>query len=107
MRNRYFFHQNWRFRLANAFPLEQALAACRDREGRSPTDRLYDDADWEQVTLPHTFNGEDLFATPIEDGGSGQKRTCAFYRNRLTVPSVHRDKRVVMTLEGVRQTCYL
>ena len=107
MRNRYFFHQNWRFRLANAFPLEQALAACRDREGRSPTDRLYDDADWEQVTLPHTFNGEDLFATPIEDGGSGQKRTCAFYRNRLAVPSVHRDKRVVMTLEGVRQTCYL
>ena len=93
--------------MASAFPLEQALAVCRDSAGRLPTDRAYDDEDWEQVTLPHTFNGTDLFAVPIEDGGSGQKRTCAFYRNVLRVPPEQADKRVLLTFEGVRQTCYV
>lgn len=107
MRNSFYFHHGWRFRLANAFPMEQALAACRDAEGHLPTDRSYDDGDWEQVTLPHTFNGADLFAVPIEDGGSGQRRTCAFYRNTLRVPPEQAGKRVILTFEGVRQTCYL
>ena len=65
----------------------------------------YDDRDWEQVTLPHTFNGGDLFSVPIEDGGSGQKRTCAFYRNTLEIPAAQSGKRVLLTFEGVRQTC--
>ena len=107
MRNSFYFHHGWRFRMASAFPLEQALAVCRDAAGRLPTDRAYDDGDWEQVTLPHTFNGTDLFAVPIEDGGSGQKRTCAFYRNVLRVPPEQADKRVLLTFEGVRQTCYV
>ena len=107
MRNSFYFHHGWRFRMANAFPLEQALAVCRDAAGRLPTDSTYDDGDWEQVTLPHTFNGTDLFAVPIEDGGSGQKRTCAFYRNVLRVPPEQADKRVLLTFEGVRQTCYV
>lgn len=107
MRNSFYFHHGWRFRLANAFPMEQALAACRDAQGHLPTDRIYDDGDWEQVTLPHTFNGADLFAVPIEDGGSGQRRTCAFYRNTLRVPPEQAGKRVILTFEGVRQTCYL
>lgn len=107
MRNSLYFHHGWRFRLANAFPMEQALAACRDAEGHLPTDRIYDDGDWEQVTLPHTFNGADLFAVPIEDSGSGQRRTCAFYRNTLRVPPEQAGKRVILTFEGVRQTCYL
>lgn len=107
MNNGFYFHQGWRFRLADAFPLADALQKCRDGQGRLPVDRCYDDADWEQVTLPHTFNGGDLFAVPIEDGGSGQKRTCAFYRNVLEVPPEHRGGRVLLAFEGVRQTCYL
>ena len=107
MNNGCYFHHGWRFCLAGAFPMEKALAACRDSLDRLPTDRDYDDSQWEQVTLPHTFNGSDLFAVPIEDGGSGQRRTCAFYRNTLTIPPEHRNKRVCIAFEGVRQTCYL
>ena len=107
MRNSCYYHRGWRFRLANVFPMEQALAACRDEAGHLPVDRIYDDTGWEKVTLPHTFNGTDLFTVPIEDGGSGQRRTCAFYRNRLRVPPEHAGKRVIFAFEGVRQTCYL
>lgn len=104
--NLYSFHHGWRFLLANAFPMEKALEQCRDRLGRLPVDREYDDSSWETVSLPHTFNGEDLFAVPIEDGGSGQRRTCAFYRNTLEIPPEHAGKRTILTFEGVRQTCY-
>lgn len=71
------------------FPMESAIEKCRDRQGRSPVSPEYDDSAWEQVVLPHTFNGEDLFTVPIEDGGSGQRRTCAFYRNTLEIPAEH------------------
>ena len=105
--NAYYFHHGWRFRLAGVFPMEQALAACRDGLGRLPTGRAYDDSGWEEVTLPHTFNGGDLFGTPIEDGGSAQRRCCAFYRNHLDIPPEHWGKRVILSFEGVRQTCYV
>ena len=107
MNNAYHFHQGWRFRLSGIFPMEQALDACRDSRGRLPTQSSFDDSDWEEVTLPHTFNGGDLFATPIEDGGSAQRRSCAFYRNSLDIPKEHAGKRVFFCFEGVRQTCYL
>ena len=107
MHNVFFYHHGWRFRRADAFPMAAALEKCRDRAGRVPTDPDYEDGDWEPVTLPHTFNGPDLFAVPIEDGGSGQVRTCAFYRNTLEIPPEHAGKRVFLTFEGVRQTCYL
>ena len=107
MNNTFLFHQGWRFRLAEAFPMAEAMEKCRDREGRLPTDPACDDREWEQVTLPHTFNGSDLFSVPIEDGGSGQKRTCAFYRNRLEIPAGQEGKRVILAFEGVRQTCYV
>ncbi len=107
MNNVFLFHQGWRFRLADAFPMDSALEKCRDALGRLPTDTVYDDSGWEDVDLPHTFNGGDLFSVPIEDGGSGQKRTCAFYRNRLIIPPEHAAGRVIMAFEGVRQTCYL
>ena len=107
MQNDYLFHHGWRFRLADAFPMERAMETCRDHRGRLPVDPGFDDSTWESVTLPHTFNGSDLFSVPIEDGGSGQRRTCAFYRNTLAIPPEHAGKRVLMTFEGVRQTCYL
>ena len=87
--------------------MADALEKCRDQSGRPVTDPAYDDASWERVALPHTFNDGDLFAVPIEDGGSGQKRTVAFYRNTLTIPPEHAGKRVLIAFEGIRQTCYL
>ena len=90
MPNAFYFHRGWRFRLANRFPLEDAFAACRDHAGREVYDPAYCDDSWQQVTLPHTFNDAELFSVPIEDAGSGQTRTVAFYRNVLDIPPEHR-----------------
>lgn len=103
----YEYHHGWKFRLANCFPMEEAFAACRDAAGREVYDPAYADADWEDVTLPHTFNDGELFSVPIEDAGSGQTRAAAFYRNVLVIPPEKRDMRVLIAFEGMRQTCYL
>ncbi|MGN1369047.1 MAG: sugar-binding domain-containing protein [Aristaeellaceae bacterium] len=103
----YDFHHGWKFRLANRFPMAEALTACRDSQGLEVYDPACCDADWEAVTLPHTFNDVELFSVPIEDAGSGQTRTAAFYRNVLAVPAQHRQDRAYISFEGMRQTCYL
>ncbi len=107
MTNAYYFHQGWKFCLANRFPMAEALDSCRDPAGRIATDPAYRDDGWQQVSLPHTFNDAELFSVPIEDAGSGQTRTTAFYRNVLDVPPQHRGDRAYIAFEGVRQTCYL
>ncbi len=103
----YYFHHGWRFLRADAFPISEALKKWTDSKGRSPVERDYDDSSWEAVALPHTYHDGELFSVPIEDGGSGQTRTTAFYRNTLEVPPEHRGKRTLIAFEGVRQTCYV
>ncbi len=107
MSNAYYFHHGWKFCLANRFPMDLALSACRDNAGREVYDPAYCDEDWQTVTLPHTFNDAELFSVPIEDAGSGQTRTAAFYRNVLDVPPEYRGYRALIAFEGIRQTCYL
>ena len=107
MTNAYFFHQGWKFKLANVFPMADALTAFRTADGQEVFAPDYPDDAWETVTLPHTFNDGELFSVPIEDAGSGQTRTMAFYRNVLDVPPEHRGKRSIIAFEGMRQTCYL
>ncbi|MBT1178578.1 glycoside hydrolase family 2 TIM barrel-domain containing protein [Bifidobacterium vespertilionis] len=103
----FLFHHGWKFQLADAFPLREAIERWRDADGRDFTDPAYDDAQWQCVALPHTFNDVDLFRDRITDGGSRQKRCVAFYRNWFTVPAEHRGQKVILEFEGVRQTCYL
>ncbi|MBQ6526913.1 MAG: hypothetical protein IJI38_00160 [Clostridia bacterium] len=107
MSDSFLFHHGWRFCFTSLFPMAEALDSLKDAEGHLPTDRSYADENWETVTLPHTWNGSDLFSVPIEDGGSGQRRGCAFYRNILEIPETFQNKRVLISFEGVRQTCYL
>ena len=59
------------------------------------------------VGLPHTFNDKDLFVAPIEDAGSGQKRTFACYRRWIGPVENLTERKVFLEFEGVRQTCYL
>jgi len=107
MTNAYRFHQGWKFMLANRFPMADALSAFRTADGLEVFAPTYPDDAWETVSLPHTFNDGELFSVPIEDAGSGQTRTMAFYRNVLNVPPEHRGKRAIIAFEGMRQTCYL
>lgn len=100
----FYFHQGWHFLLADVFPMEEALNRWKDECGRYFYEREYEEKGWQEVTLPHTFNDVDLFRDRIQDAGSGQKRTMAFYRNWLTVPA---GQKVLIEFEGIRQTCYL
>ena len=92
---------------ADAFPMAKAVDAHRDAEGHAFYEADYRETGWQPVTLPHTFNDEDLFRDRIQDGGSGQRRTAAFYRNILTIPAQHKNHKVLLAFEGMRQTCYL
>ena len=107
MERTFYFHHGWRFRLANAFPLADALAATRDENGRTFESPAYIEQGWQRVALPHTFNDGELFSVPIEDAGSGQTRTVALYRNELDVPPEFRSGLTLLSFEGVRQTCYV
>lgn len=107
MKNVFYFHHGWHFKRADAFPMAEAFEKHRDAKGRMVYDPEYEERDWEQVTLPHTFNAGELFSVPIQDAGSGQTRTAAFYRNTLEIPPEHRGENVFLEFEGVRQTCYV
>ena len=76
--------------------MAEALEKHRDAKGRMVYDPEYEERDWERVTLPHTFNAGELFSVPIQDAGSGQTRTAAFYRNTLEIPQEHRGENVFL-----------
>ena len=103
----FYFHHGWHFLRADTFPMAKAVDAHRDAEGHAFYEAGYRETGWQPVTLPHTFNDEDLFRDRIQDGGSGQRRTAAFYRNILTIPARHKNHKVLLAFEGLRQTCYL
>nr|WP_314462049.1 sugar-binding domain-containing protein [uncultured Clostridium sp.] len=103
----YYFHNGWKFLLADEFPMEKAIEKKCDNTGHYFYDKDYCEEDWQEVTLPHTFNDSDLFRDRIQDAGSGQKRTAAFYRKWFSVPENHRGQKVFIEFEGMRQTCYL
>lgn len=103
----FYFHQGWHFLLADIFPIQEAMESFKDQAGHYFYELDYEENNWEEVTLPHTFNDVDLFKDRIQDAGSGQKRTTSFYRNWLTVPKKHLGQKVILEFEGVRQTCYV
>ncbi|MFR8033466.1 MAG: glycoside hydrolase family 2 protein [Lachnospiraceae bacterium] len=101
------FNYGWKFKLADAFPLKQALKATADASGHFFYEREYEEEGWKEISVPHTYNDEDLFVNRIQDAGSDQKRTFSCYRKWFTVPKEHRGKKVFLEFEGIRQTCYL
>lgn len=103
----YNFNLDWHFKKADAFPLDAALEKHKDINGRYFYEPEYIENSWDNVSLPHTFNDEDAFVSRIEDAGSGQSRTFSFYRKNFTIPANHKDKKVIIEFEGVRQSCFL
>ena len=104
---RYNFNYKWHYKLADAFPLAEALEKWKDARGRFFYEVEYGENDWQEATLPHTFNDVDLFRDRIQDAGSGQKRTFAFYRKWFRLPEGSQRKKIFIEFEGLRQTCYL
>lgn len=104
---KYNFNYCWHFLLADAFPMREALEKWKDDSGRYFYEKEYTEQGWQEVTLPHTFNDADLFVAPIQDAGSGQKRTCAFYRKTFFLEKEQQGSKILLEFEGIRQTCYL
>ncbi|WP_158214095.1 glycoside hydrolase family 2 protein [Bifidobacterium vansinderenii] len=121
--SRFYFHHGWHFLLADVYPMRDAIDRWKDSKGRRFYEPDYDEdsaspdtsrtdaegrlVEWQDVTLPHTFNDVDLFRDRILDAGDRQKRCAAFYRAWLTVPEAHRGEKTILEFEGVRQSCYL
>ncbi|MDE6924713.1 MAG: hypothetical protein K2P59_05555, partial [Acetatifactor sp.] len=104
---KYHFNYCWHFLLADTFPMREALEKWKDDNGRYFYEKDYKEQGWQEVTLPHTFNDADLFVAPIQDAGSGQKRTCAFYRKLFSLEKEQQGSKILLEFEGMRQTCYL
>lgn len=104
---KYNFNYCWHFLLADAFPMREALEKWKDGSGKYFYEKDYQEQGWQEVTLPHTFNDADLFVAPIQDAGSGQKRTCAFYRRVFPLEKERQGGKILLEFEGMRQTCYL
>ncbi|NLK75147.1 MAG: glycoside hydrolase family 2 protein [Clostridiales bacterium] len=103
----YNFNLDWKFKKADAFPLDAALEKHRDSNGKYFYEEDYILSDWKDVSVPHTFNDEDAFVSRISDGGTGQARTFSFYRKYFTIASSHEGKKVIIEFEGIRQSAFV
>ncbi len=104
---KYNFNYEWIFKKANAFPLDKALKAHKDINGRYFYEKEYILEDWKEVSLPHTFNDEDAFVSRIADHGSEYDRTFSFYRKCFFLKKKDSGKKIIIEFEGVRQTAYV
>lgn len=102
----YNFNYQWKFMLADAFPLSAALQKHKDQNGRYFYEPEYDVSQWKSVSVPHTFNDGELFSTRIEDGGANQTRTFSFYRKKFRLDEPD-GKKILLEFEGIRQSCFL
>ena len=96
----FYFHHGWHFLRADAFPMQRPLTRTGTLRGTPFTRPTTGKPTGSPSRCPHTFNDEDLFRDRIQDGGSGQRRTAAFYRNILTIPARHKNHKVLLALRG-------
>lgn len=82
-RARYRIDEGWRFR---AGPVEDGARADLD------------DADWQPVGIPHTWNAEDAF-----DEAVPYRRGIGWYRTRLSLDPALEGRRIFLHFEGANQ----
>lgn len=78
------------------FNLDWKLLVDNDTTARLAS---YDDASWEDISLPHAFNEEQAYSVSID------KHTGAvvWYRKTFYLPKEQKDKKVFIEFEGARQ----
>lgn len=81
-----------------SFDRESTEAKGVEPQFRAASVRSYDDASWEHVDLPHTWNAFD-----VTDAEPGYWRGIGWYRRHFTVDSKFAGKRVSIEFEGVGQ----
>ena len=68
-----------------------------DPEGAGAKD--FDDSQWQNITLPRAYNEDEAFRLSIHDLTTG----IVWYRKHFKIPAIHRDKKVFLEFEGIRQ----
>ncbi|HEY4329542.1 MAG TPA: DUF4982 domain-containing protein [Phycisphaerae bacterium] len=65
----------------------------------------FDDAAWQNVSTPHTFNDIDSYRQLISHGGGdhGTWKGTAWYRKHFSLPASAAGKKVFLEFEGMRQ----
>ena len=65
----------------------------------------FNDAQWQTVSTPHSFNETDSFREIISHGGGdrGTYKGLAFYRKHFSLPESAKDDKVFIEFEGMRQ----
>jgi beta-galactosidase len=89
----YNFNPNWKFTKEDPNPVAGAEV---------PT---FNDAQWETVSTPHSFNETDSFRTIISHGGGdrGTWKGTVWYRKHFKVPQSAQGQKVFLEFEGMRQ----
>jgi hypothetical protein len=70
----------------------------------SPAGKMYNDASWEQITIPHTWN-----ATDAQDGGNNYLRTIGWYRKILAWQDNFIGKKIYIEFLGAnsKAECFI
>lgn len=106
----YNFNLDWKFSkpTGTSWPLLTAVNSSLDGQNKYFYEVDYDDSNWKDVSLPHTFNDEDAFRTVANDAGDmGVYRGISFYRKTFSVPAADAGKKVMIEFEGIRQAAYV
>ncbi|MEY4855202.1 MAG: hypothetical protein RLZZ97_32, partial [Gemmatimonadota bacterium] len=91
-------NDGWRFAYGGQSFAEKFTALVEPGKMK-PFERAQEqDAGWERVTLPHTWNAKDPF-----DDVPGYRRGIAWYRRTLVLDSSYAGKRLHLQFEGVNQ----
>lgn len=101
---------DWKFLKPSGatWPLKSAVDGIVDEQGRYFYEPDYNDSNWDDVSLPHTFNDADSFHSTANDAGDmGVYRGITFYRKIFTLPAADVGKKVFIEFEGIRQAAYV
>lgn len=67
----------------------------------------FDDSSWETVSVPHTYNDEDIFDSHGSGSGESCTKAISFYRKHFTLDEKHEGQKIFLEFEGIRQTAYV
>lgn len=67
----------------------------------------FDDSSWETVSVPHTYNDDDIFDGYINGSGDAVERGLSFYRKHFTLDEKHNGQKIFVEFEGIRQSAYV
>lgn len=67
----------------------------------------FDDSSWETVSVPHTYNDDDIFDGYTNGSGENVERGISFYRKHFKLGTQHEGQKIFIEFEGIRQTAYV